>query len=288
MKKWQIILATVLGLILTLTPIVAMAQSDTSAKDESRLAFKGALAIVAPRLVAVDKEMSLGVFVRANQESVKDAWVWAVPKDDIEALKSDVKAVREESGANASEADYRALLEGRAIFLGQTGGNGKLTYTFTKADDYLLVAFKQGYFPGFSGLRVKNMPRFLGVSAPKRAVAGSTITVQVFQRGNHDPVKDADVWAVSSNNLADLKIEIAEAKEANQANIQDVDWEAIVKGHAVWLGKTKGNGELKCSIDEPGHYALVAIERGYIPGYTGIAIVTPKVSNNNTATGKTK
>jgi hypothetical protein len=42
------------------------------------------------------------------------------------------------------------------VFLGKTNGAGKVQYAFDKAGNYILVAFKPGYWPGLKPLVVGN------------------------------------------------------------------------------------------------------------------------------------
>ncbi len=59
-------------------------------------------------------------------------------------------------------------------------------------------------------------------------------------------------------------------------NTTEVDYESLVSVHGFFLGTTHGNGELKYTFTEEGGYLLVAVKRGYIPGFTFISIRTPQ------------
>lgn len=193
MKKWRIILSSLLALLIfAAVPTAVFAQND-SANTSSNTAYQGILAIVAPLSVRVGEEMSLAVFLRSDQNPVSDVNVWAVPRDNAEAVRQAIKELREKSGANASDQDYHGILDARGTLLGQTNNSGKLTYTFDDSGSYLLVAAKAGYIPGFSGLAVREI---LAISAPKRAAPGDTVTITVNQRGTSDPVAGAGVWVV--------------------------------------------------------------------------------------------
>jgi hypothetical protein len=84
MKKWSIIMATGMALLLlALAPISALAQSDTDAAGNSKPKLKGALAIVAPWMAPVGKEISMTVFLRENQEPFGGAGIWALDRKSV-------------------------------------------------------------------------------------------------------------------------------------------------------------------------------------------------------------
>lgn len=285
MKKWRIILSSLLALlILTAVPTAVFAQSEDSNNAAAKPAFKGALAIVAPWTVRVSEEMSLAVFVRADQEPASDAGVWAVTRDKVDTVKQAVKVLREKSGANASDQDYQAILDANGVLLGRTNDSGKLTYTFNDTGNYLLVAVKAGYIPGFSGLAVREV---LAITAPKKAAPGETATVAVHQRGTSDPVTDAGVWAVAWSDAKALKDKLAELRTANKGNLQNADWESVLNAQAISLGKTDQNGQASTTFDKAGRYLLITAKKGCVPAFAGIAIVAPKPTPSPTTPSST-
>lgn len=274
MKKWQVIPGIMLALVVSvLAPLTAMAQSSEETTAAARPALKGALAIVAPRAVAVDREMSLGVFLRENQEPVEGAGVWALTKDSAEALRTESETLKGKA-VNGEEPDYEALLGGRGSFLGKTGGNGKLLHTFKEAGNYVLAAAKKGYFPDFSPLVVGggggNKLDALVIKAPRVSPPGDPVTIAVGERTGGEPVKDAGVWALTREQAEELKGKIGEIRTADDDS--SVDAEALLNGRGIFLGRTHGNGELKYTFEKEGIYVLVAFKKGYLPGLSGIAI----------------
>lgn len=269
MKKWRVILGTMVALVMTASvPLSALAQSAGETTADGKSPFKGSLAIVAPRGVPIGKEMSLGVFQRENQKPVPGAGVWALTRDSAEALKKEADALRNK---NAEDTDYEALLAGRGSFLGRTGGDGRLFYTFKEAGHYVLVAVKKGYVPDFSPIVVRGTPaNALVVSAPRMSPPDESVTITVTEKPGGEPVKEAGVWALTRENAEDLKSHIAGVRPAENSSI---DLEALLNGRGIFLGTTHGNGELKYKFEKEGRYILVAVKKGYTPGYTGIAIV---------------
>jgi len=69
-----------------------------------------------------------------------------------------MESIRESGDHEAVQAALEEAVGIRGIFLGTTNGSGKVMYAFTEEGGYLLVAFKQGYFPGFApiGIRAPN------------------------------------------------------------------------------------------------------------------------------------
>ena len=284
MKKWQIILSIAAAvLVLAVTPLAILAQDQVTPRANSRAFFKGGLAIVAPGVVLSSQRMQLTVFLRINQRPVPNAGVWAVTGEKIEALKNEVKTLREQSGANAAEADYEALATLYGVRLGRTDAKGRLTHTFNDPGNYLLVAFKKGYYPDFSGLAVRGLPKALVILAPRRASPGEPFTITVNQKGTKDGVQEAGVWAISEDDAQALKDKLAALREANKNNPDNVDWEAVLNDSAISLGQTNGDGQLNAELADQGKYLLVAFKKGYWPGYNGIAIGAPQPTTNTTA-----
>jgi len=273
MKKWGVLFATTMALLLVaLGPVAAFAQSGQEAGAGDSPAWRGALAIVAPLIVPVGREMSLRVFLRQDQEPFPGAGVWAVTRDDAEGLKKAIADLAETSGPSAEGPDYEALVNARGSFLGRTGEDGRLRHTFTDAGNYLLVAARRGYFPGFSPITVRAVLRALVIQAPGRAPVGEAVTMTVFLRGTEEPVGDAGIWALTREDAEALSQRIAELRAGTSAPVQETDWESVVGASAIFLGRTHGNGELKYTFTEEGLYLLLAIKKGYIPGRAGIAI----------------
>jgi hypothetical protein len=54
--------------------------------------------------------------------------------------------------------------------------------------------------------------------------------------------------------------------------VEEKDYEALVGLHGAFLGRTDEEGELTHAFAEPGGYLLVAVKRGYLPGFTPIGI----------------
>jgi hypothetical protein len=269
-------------MLLVIGPIAVFAtQNDQSANTAVRPKWEGGLAIVAPRIAIVGQPMNLGVFVRANQTPIAGVNVWAVTKESVEALKSEFAPLRQ-NAAQLEDKDYEAILATKGFKLGQTDGNGKLTYTFQATGNFMLIAFKAHYVPDFSALVVRNLPQVLGINAPRTSPPGESITISVFQRGTQTPISGAVVWAVGKDKVADLQANVASLKAAD--NAQNADWESVVKLYGTKLGETDGNGQLTATFDNAGGYLLVAVKQGYIPGYTGIRIVAPQPVKTPTTT----
>ena len=266
MKKWQAILGTMVALVMTASvPLASLAQNADEAAAARKPTFSGSLAIVAPRSVPVGKEMSLGVFQRENQNPVPGAGVWALTREKAEEVK---KAVSAQTAAEA--IDYEALLGSHGSFLGRTGGDGRLVHTFREAGQYILVAAKKGYVPDFSPLAVRGAPvDALVIKAPRMSPPGESVTITVTGRANGEPVADAGVWALTQENAAALKAKITGVEPTDNSS---VDTEALLNTHGIFLGRTHGNGELKHTFTEEGVYVLVTFKKGYMPGFTVIAI----------------
>jgi hypothetical protein len=273
MKKWKVILASVIALlVLVITPLTVMAQSPTTPAVTAAPAFHGSLAIVAPRAVRVNTALSLTVFLRADQTPVAGVHVWAVTKDNVDKLKADVKALRENTSIKAADKDFEPLAAAYGISLGTTDNNGKLSPTFKDPGNYVLAAFKKGYSPDFSVLAVRNGAQALAITAPKRALPNTPVDIMVHLRGSDAPVADAGVWAVTLENAQALKDKLTQAQTANP---QASDFANILSANAKLIGKTGADGKLSYSFANEGRYALIAFKTDFRPALSGIVIATP-------------
>jgi hypothetical protein len=275
MKKWKIILAAVLAvLVLVVTPLAIFAQNDTSSNPQSKIReFKGGLALVAPRAVLTGNQMQLTVFLRANQEPVSDVNIWLVSKEDVEILKNELNTLRNNAAVNKGDKNYEDVIKVYATFLDKTEEKGRLTWTFDRAGDYALVAFKKGYWPDVSGLAVRTLPKALVVSAPRKAKVDNTVNISVKLKGTNLPAIDAGVWAISAENLEAARAQAQSFKAANEADKANADWEKELDLIAKKLGRTDDHGNLAAQFDNKGIYLLVAFQKGHIPGFSGIMIV---------------
>lgn len=272
-KKWSVVIPVIMAaLLLVLSPASALAQSDDEAASGPRPFGKGSLAIVAPRLAGVNQEISMTVFLRYNQEPFEGAGVWALTRDEAEALREEIKALRESEGFSEEGADYEAVADVHGRFIGRTDENGKLRHSFGEAGNYVLAAFHQGYFPGFTVIHIGELPRALAIEAPKRAPVGEEVIMTVTQRGTADLIEGAGVWAITRDNVEVLRGELTLLRENKDIAPEDKDFESLAGMYGIFLGNTDANGQLSHAFAEGGGYMLLTIKPGYFPGATGIFI----------------
>jgi len=276
-KKWFGMIATLFALlVLASTAVPALAQDEEGSAATNHVP-KSALAIIAPRMAPVGEEVSMTVFQRSNQNPVNDAAVWALTHQNAEALKGKLAQLREEGNGSVQDADWESLVSPIGIFLGTTKGNGKLEHAFTQGGRYMLIALKGGYIPGRTSIAIKNIRDALAILAPRMAPVGEEVSMTVLQRSNQKPVNDAAVWALTRQNAEALKEKLAQLREEGNGSVEDADWESLVSPIGIFLGTTKGNGQLEYAFTEGGSYVLVTIKAGYIPGRTGINIRAPRI-----------
>ncbi len=202
MKKWRILVLTMLTLLLAaMSPMAVLAQSDEATLTADTPPANGALAIIAPWVTAVGQEISMRVFLRADQEPFPGAGVWALTRDEADALRTEIGSLREVGSSAAGSVDYEAMVSTRGIFLGWTGADGRLYHTFGEAGRYVLVAVKGGYHPGFAAIKVRDVRQGIGVEAPRRAAPGEEITITTFERTTQEPLAGAGIWALTRDNV---------------------------------------------------------------------------------------
>lgn len=273
-KKWQVTVAAIMAmLVMVISPLGAFAATNDQASAGARLQWEGGLAIVAPRAAPINQEVSLGIFLRQNQEPVAGASVWAATKDAAESLKNEMQTLKEK-GANLTESDYEAVLNNKAFRIGTSGTDGRLVYTFKEAGQFVMIAFKAHFFPDIAGIVVgekQGARSALDIHAPKQANVGESIIISVFESSTADKIKDAAVWSLTKAQADALKAKIAGAKESK--DLKTVNWESELKSlSAVFLGMTNGSGDLKYAFSEAGGRLLVALKPGFLPGRAAIVI----------------
>lgn len=282
MRKRTVIIATLaILLVLALSPMSVLAQSDEDATVSSQPPVREALAIVAPWVTPVGQEISMRVFLRANQEPFGDAGVWALTQENAETLKVEMAALKEDASLAAEEPDHEALMNIYGTFLGRTGTDGRLYHTFEEAGSYVLVAFTAGYVPGFTHIRVKSMLDALVIEAPRKAEVDEEVTITVYQRSIQDPVKDAGVWALTREQAESLKAEMESIRESGDHAAVQAALEEAVNIRGIFLGTTNGSGKVMYAFTEEGGYLLVAFKQGYFPGFAPIGIRAPNTADVN-------
>ncbi len=113
-----------------------------------------ALAVQAPKAVAVGKEAVITVTQRGTDSPICGASVYALTRAQAEALKNEIASLRQGAAASADK-DYGAVVSGKGgVAIGQTGSDGKLQHTFTVPGGYALVAVKKGYVPGVAAINI--------------------------------------------------------------------------------------------------------------------------------------
>ncbi len=231
------------------------------------------LAIDAPRHAEPEETFTITVSDRNSGDAVKDAVVWALTREQAEALRAEVEAARANEDPSAVETAINNAVNGGGILLGTTNGAGMLKTSIVEAGGYLLVTLKPEYRPGVRPIGIGVRPKPLAIDAPRRAEVDESVTITVSDRNSGDAVKDAAVWALTREQAEALKAEVDAATESGDRAIIEAALESTVKAHGILLGTTNGAGMLKTTFSEAGGYLLVTIKPGYLPGHRPINIV---------------
>jgi len=273
-KEWSVIIMVIMAAVLLIqSPVSALAQTGDEAVKAPKPLSKGALAIVAPRVAGVNQEISMTVFLRYNQEPFEGAGIWAFTREEAELLKEEIQAHRESNNQTDEPTDYESVAERHGRFLGRTDENGKLYHVFEQAGAYVLATFQGGYFPGFTGIKIRELPKALTIQAPRRASVGEEVTMNVSQRGIEEAIEGAGIWAVTRDNVEAFKEDMASLRENTEIAAGEKDYESVASVYGILLGWTDENGQLGYAFEEEGGYALIAVKPGYLPGFTSIHIV---------------
>ena len=274
-KKWSVIITGLTALVMLASiaiPAFAQTAESVEAVEANPKPAIRALGIHAPRVVLASQEITMTVLERGTHSPVAGAGIWAISWDSGKELRSEVSDIRTNIEIAPEEYDYESLCDLYGEFLGRTDNSGKLNHTFDDAGKYMLVTVKNGYYPGFAQLTVRNMPGALGIRAPRLAPVNEAVTMTVFQRWSHDPIEAAGIWALSRENAAILKKELTEIREEIIAATETNAHESLMNTYGEFLGRTNNEGQLTHVFDQTGHYVLVTWKPGYWPGFAPLTI----------------
>jgi len=115
-------------------------------------------------------------------------------------------------------------------------------------------------------------PPTLGIRVPHSVPPNEEMTLAVFERATKEPVAEAGVWAVPSDDTGALRAEIAALREA--AGDSDVDWQSFLDDRGTFLGPTNEEGQVSATFAVEGRYLLVAYKPGYQPAFRLMLVET--------------
>ncbi len=270
-KKWFVMMSVLMVLVLLFTWLPAMAQADTDEATET-VPVADALGVRAPRVACVGQKVTVGVFERGTGAPMGGAFIFALSRNNAEALQTEVATLREDATAQAGEIDYQTLAEAYGELIGITGNTGEVNHAFGEAGWYMLLAVKGGYYPGFATITIVPVVKALGIKSPYNARVGEEVTITVFERGTQQPAEGALVFAVSPVAAEALQAEIATIREDTTVDAASIDYEEMARTDGELIGITNEYGEVYYAFDQAGRYLLISVKPGYLPGFARIAI----------------
>ena len=272
MKKKLILVASSIALLFLMLPAsIALAQSQESS-TETQPAIKDGLAIVAPRVAAVGKEVSMTVFKCSDQTPIEGSGVWMFTPEKAQAVKEQFSTTSRQNNSAAQEE----ALNINGTFLGRTDASGKVWYRFNREGRYVLATFKPGYWPDWRIIAVGNKPlsrSALVIDAPRKVEIGEHVTIKVNERGTQEPIKDAKVWAVTREQTSLIKNEISGLRESGDQTTLQAEIENSLNLYGIYLGSTNGDGKVHYAFQNTGGYLLIGYKFGYWPGLRPILVV---------------
>ena len=231
-----------------------------------------ALELTAPNRAQVGERVTLTVLQKGTGSPIAGAGVWALTREQAEAFKQDVEAMKADAALASEDFDWESIVSIRGTFLGRTGDNGELVTAFNEPGGYLLAAVKQGYIPAHHGIYIGEELKALEIRAPDRAPVNERVSITVLDKGTGSGIEGAGVWALTREQAEAFKQDVEAMKEETALASDELDWESIVSIRGTFLGRTGDNGELVTAFSQTGGYLLVAVKRGYLPARHGIYI----------------
>ena len=266
------------------------------ADSNSQKIYAQALGIRAPQIIEVNQSFTLQTIEKYTRNTEPNVAIYAVKATELN------QSLTDNSTGNATILmnNYADIAKKIGAFLGNTDANGQLTCTLTAPQNYVLIAIKNGFTPGFTRINVVlALKKNLQINAPNIAEDGQQISIMVTElpifkpvttipkvisqkRGDDSPkattaqilsirqipVADASVYAIKTTLAAGI---VAQAHDKNN-QITD-NYTAMVKEKGFFIGTTEGKGQLYHTFNDVDRYVLIAVKDSYVPGFTRINIV---------------
>ena len=307
MKRIFCALAAIFVSLTFLLPSAAVMADDDTSPSTSPI-VNPSLGIRAPQTIEVNQSFTLQVVEKHSRKPEAGVAVYQVKADAMHKLTASDNT----TSFKTIMGNYATAAANNGILIGTTDIDGILSHTFAEPANYILVAIKDGFVPGFTRVHVsENMQKKLNVMAPASAAVGQEITITVTERG----------IARSAIGLGKTTIPIQSAKEQGQSkapgqiklrettksavkpvpvpgadvyaikmdaiidydtmlikpdakgNAMDERYTALAKEKGLPIGETNENGELAYTFTEKGRYILMACMDGFVPDFTRITIM---------------
>jgi hypothetical protein len=239
--------------------------------------------------VDVGQLVAITVFTKHGHNTVSQAMVYALNPGQI-TMTADA------ANYNATGESYADIAVRQGLFLGYTGDDGRVEYTFEETGRYIIVAIKDGYMPGYYKITVSSVQASLVIRVPDSAQVDEEVKIMVAERGTGDAVSGAAVYAMKrlsnvqtlNKNTVQLQNKVAMKSTAVAVKVASSNQTATseitvaypsveeVKERGIFLGNTGDEGLIVHAFEAAGRYVIVAVCEGYTPGFGNI-----NIRNNN-------
>jgi hypothetical protein len=251
--------------------------SGTAAIVISIAAEKG-LIIRNPDTVKTGQTAVFKIVERDKNTPVDNAALYAMNIGDISAQE-----VIDSGAGQSSEIANIGEIKASGIFLGYSNNGGIVRFQFTESGNFIVVADKDNYAPGFTKISVEsgNTDR-LSIRAVDKAAVNTEVSIGVFD-GSGQGVSDAGVYflkigpeftSLSQMKNADKQQGIPLIAEVtDQASINEM----LKAGN--FIGNTNDRGQVSYIFDNSGVYVLIAVKDGYLPARHKISITLAETNS---------
>jgi len=262
MKRTLSVMATaILAVLMAVSSFGVAAAQDEAEQSELR---GRVLAVKVPDSAQASESVIIAVTERRAGTAVEGA--------DVYALGWPLRR-----GGNTTLANFR--LNVVWLSLGETDGNGEVTYSFDRAGRFLIVATADGHVPGLARLNVKpNVTGRLKIDAQGKVEVEQPVDIAINEKASGEAVSGADVWLVKMpvrllGGFGDLS---ATDARALLGLMREGDASDILSRWGQHLGQSGSDGVLPHSFAEVGKFLLIATKDGHSPDVKPIAVVSNK------------
>jgi hypothetical protein len=241
--------------------------------------------------VDAGQPVAITVLSKHDHNTVSQAMVYALNPGQI-TMTADA------ANYNATGESYADIAVRQGLFLGYTGDDGRVEYTFEETGRYIIVAIKDGYMPGYYKITVSSVQASLVIRVPDSAQVDEEVKIMVAERGTGDAVSGAAVYAMKrlsnvqtlNKNTVQLQNKVAvkstavavKVASSNQTTTSEiaVAYPSVeeVKERGIFLGNTGDEGLIVHAFEAAGRYVIVAVCEGYTPGFSDINITNTNLN----------
>jgi hypothetical protein len=248
--------------------------TSSSALISVLLSAPSELKVALPARARIDDNINIKVLNRYDGNPEEGAAVYALEYNSVVRELSPVVSSNETDISSRAEI-YADMAISTGTYIGDTDENGEVTYAFGSTGQYLVVAIKEGFVPGFNKISILGMVNgSLLLRVQDEAKVNIPLIIATVDKATSDNVSDVDIYAYKMEGFAaSLGFTFREAFSFGNTARQNLAMS--VSDNGFYIGTTDESGILEYTFNEEGQYLLIAFKAGYSPDFERIEVISP-------------